>query len=396
MATRLKSVYDEVVRFLKHAKEKHHREDYKKYKRLNAAMDEARQNQDPVAFHHHRVELLRLRARVLGLIAKERSSKRAQAAAAAAASSAGNKDAGALSTEIEAMRREYERLRVAQYNAAQRGDTTKAREYKSRADPIRAKVAELRVRLNSVTSINDGQPQPAAAGSSLLNSSEDNGIAANGSEPAFTPKLWGTAKGKGNNNCYSYAMNNFSANRPRKAVPGDRSGYDHDLDYKSCRQIKERLLQDNPDSIYPEKPENLCRPGFSKIMMFVGEREIKAAYGDFHFYKHHKDIEYEVQPGDDADKVAAFLQTTRDTVVAANGGKPALAPGSTLVFKDFRTINGESLWSHKLGWATGALLTDACGKVITDPRLSCRKFSTIDYKKYCGTYCIRNDIAKSS
>lgn len=233
-------------------------------------------------------------------------------------------------------------------------------------------------------------------------------IMVNGAEPTFTEAGWSSTKGVKNNNCYSYAMNNFSTNRPYKAVPGDRSGFNHNLTYDRCPELVQRLLADNPDMIYKEVPNNTCAPNFSKIMMFVGSRE--GNFGDFHFYKHHNDIEYLVKKGDTIDSVAKFLQVDRQKVIDAvkltsNTNKNiakssyttnSLSPGQKLFFKNFRTRDNKSAWSHKLGWATGAILNDSCGKLITDPRNSCRKFSTIDYTKYCGTFCIRNGIAKSS
>jgi hypothetical protein len=379
--SRTQSVYDDVSSYLKKHIE---------YNKLVALMHHAKEHNLVDAYHKYKVMVAKFRELALQKFKKARS--------------ASNKDnsnkASVISTSLieqqknalNLLKNKYNNLKIEANQQLLTGNKLFAQNLQERSSNLKAKITELQNEISKNVSKSSG---PEAAIAAHLNSSEDNKIALNGSEPIYTTKLWNTSKGKGNNNCYSYAMNNFSADRPRKAVPGDRSGYNHDLDYKTCRKIKERLLQDNPDSIYPEKPENKCRPGFSKIMMVVGERDSMNSYGDFHFYKHHKDIEYEVKPDDTIEKIAAFLQTTPDVVIEAAGGSP-LKPGRIIIFKDFRTISGDTLWSHKLGWATGALLTDGCGKIITDPRQSCRKFSTIDYTKYCGTYCIRNDIAKSS
>lgn len=348
------------------------------YSRVKAAMNKARDDDDPDEYHRNREELQKLRERVIRLINENDKKNNSK-------NNTVNKNQSRNNTnKINALKEEYVIAKKAQEEARLSGNVFQYGNLRARVNLIKEQI--IKEKANS----------QASNQTAMINSAEENRIALSGSEPIYTPKLWNTKKGKGNNNCYSYAMNNFSADRPVKAVPGDRSGYNHDLDYKSCKNIHMRLLSDNPDSIYPEKPENSCIAGFSKIMMFVGERETNAAYGDFHFYKHHKDIEYEVQDQDTIESIAKFLETDVESVIKANNNKTTLQTGSLLMFKNYSTKDGSSLWSHKLGWATGALLTDACGKVIKDPRLSCRKFSTIDYKKYCGAYCIRNAIAKSS
>ena len=371
MSSKASSIYDRVKQLLTGKFRS-------QYSKVKAAMKKAHERNDPDMYHKHKTELQMLRERVIRMI---NESERKQAP------SGNSNTANKINNRINALKEEYIVIKKAQEEARLSGNILEYGNLRAKVNMIKDQIVKEKQTNNTA---NNNQQQ------NLMNSSEENRIALSGSEPVYTPRLWNTRKGKGNNNCYSYAMNNFSADRPVKAVPGDRSGYNHDLDYKTCKNIQQRLLNDNPDSIYPEKPGNACIQGFSKIMMFVGERDTNAAYGDFHFYKHHKDIDYEVQPIDTIESISRFFQTTMETVMKANGNRADLKPGKVLKLKNFTTKEGHTLWSHKLGWATGALLTDACGKVITDPRQSCRKFSTIDYTKYCGTYCIRNAIAKSS
>ncbi len=51
-------------------------------------------------------------------------------------------------------------------------------------------------------------------------------------------------------------------------------------------------------------------------------------------------------------------------------------------------------WSHKMGWATGPLLTDSCGKAIKDPRKACKNYS-FNYKNYCSSMCVRKNAVKA-
>ena len=56
-----------------------------------------------------------------------------------------------------------------------------------------------------------------------------------GSERKFTNRRWGTATGKGNNNCYAYAVGDYEAYRWQKSIPGDRSGLSNKPnDYTTC------------------------------------------------------------------------------------------------------------------------------------------------------------------
>ena len=57
--------------------------------------------------------------------------------------------------------------------------------------------------------------------------------------------------------------------------------------------------------------------------------------------------------------------------------------GKRIVFK-------ANVFSHKRGWATGPLLTDAVGKSITDPRKASRSYPGLSYDRYCSSFCVKN------
>lgn len=203
-----------------------------------------------------------------------------------------------------------------------------------------------------------------------------------GSEPVYeSPSKWDTNAGVGNNNCYNYAMNDFRKARNQKTVPGDKSGYKHDIDYASCRPVEKRFLDDHRDRIYRERPEAPCKEGFYKVMMVVSSLK-DGGYGDFHFYRQNKDVIYKVEPGDTISSVAEKFQVAIPRIVRANKGSPVLKPGTKLF------IENANVFSHKLGWGTGGLVTDSCGKVIKDPRKACRNHA-LPYDQYCGSYCVK-------
>jgi hypothetical protein len=168
-----------------------------------------------------------------------------------------------------------------------------------------------------------------------------------------------------------------------------------DAKYDRCEDVVPGILADNPESIYREAAWNPCKPGFFKIQSFVGapERNSGDDYGDFHFYRQNKDVEYVSEPGDTPASIASFFGIPVSQVLHAAGrfaGSESvqLPSGSKLLLKD------ANIWSHKAGWATGALLKDSCGKAIHDPRKACRKHA-VDYTKYCGSFCVRKG-SKSS
>ena len=116
-------------------------------------------------------------------------------------------------------------------------------------------------------------------------------------------------------------------------------------------------------------------------MMFVcpGRPTNYIRQGDFHFYVQHSVVEYRVKPGDTQESVAKFFKVPLSRVKRA--GKFAL--NKRLAFK-------ANVFSHKRGWATGPLLTDASGKSITDPRKADRNYPGLHYEKYCSSFCVKD------
>ena len=219
-----------------------------------------------------------------------------------------------------------------------------------------------------------------------------NGLPLSGSETLFTENKWSTTKGVRHNNCYSYAANNYSNTRVQKAVPGGmiakREGRSPNYDAPlSCANLVPKVVGDNPEGVYRVADVDApCKRGFYKIMMFVDPG--RDYDGDFHFYKQHKDVEYRVQEGDTLQIIARMFYVTVEYLLKHNpkvSSNADLRPGTTKVF-----VPDVNAWSHKMGHATGALITDSCGKIIKDPRKACRAYSH-NYKNFCGGFCVRRN-----
>lgn len=208
-----------------------------------------------------------------------------------------------------------------------------------------------------------------------------------GYEPLFMEHPWGTPTGIRTANCYSYALDSWDPTRTQKAVPGDSAGIKEPLNYLNCKDLKKRVLADNPKHVYTVKPTKPCKKGFFKTMMFIDSKNPEDS--DFHWFRQAKDVLYTVKQGDTLSSIAKFFKTTQTYIKKHNPAmKLPLNPNDLLFIPDI------NVWSHKLGHATGALLTDSCGKAIKDPRKSCRTFSHT-YDKFCGSYCVRRNKART-
>ena len=116
-------------------------------------------------------------------------------------------------------------------------------------------------------------------------------------------------------------------------------------------------------------------------MMFVspGRPTNYIRMGDFHFYKQHGVVEYKVKDGDTVASLSKFFKVPESRIRSA--GK--VEKGKRIVFK-------ANVFSHKRGWATGPLLSDASGKVIKDPRYAARNYPGLNYTTYCSSFCVRD------
>jgi len=149
-------------------------------------------------------------------------------------------------------------------------------------------------------------------------------------------------------------------------IPGDRSGLSNgNHSYTHCTGLPKRVVSDNPTRVYKTGANEKCKKGYYKVMMFVspGRPSNYIRQGDFHFYKQHGVVEYKIKPGDTVASTAKFFKVPESKA---------------------------NVFSHKRGWATGPLLTDAKGKTIRDPRKASRDYPGLNYERYCSSFCVKN------
>ena len=193
-----------------------------------------------------------------------------------------------------------------------------------------------------------------------------------GSEHVYNDFVYGSEEGIQSNNCYAYAIDHYTRTPGHKLQPGELAGDLTDMNIGSCTELRRRVKRDNP-SIYPVKAEGSCRPGFFKVMAFLDKND------DYHWYKHHQDLLVKIKAGDTVKLIAKQFGVPCRNVIFPRQGVIAL-------------VKNARLWSHKRGLATGPLLEDACGRLITDPRRACRNYGEFDYKTMCGTFCTKNPM----
>jgi LysM domain len=244
--------------------------------------------------------------------------------------------------------------------------------------------------------MHSGRPKRTVRNSGLLKSCKmvkeakgKNKLPTSGSEPVLDMKKWSSRKGIGNGNCYSFALDNYSSNRPIKATPGDRTSTPG-LDAITCPILRKKLLADNPSKVTPVAAKTRCNKGSYKIYMAADKNG-----NDFHFYRQVGDIKYQVQPGDTLQSIAKFFSISVAHVKACNPKlKNPLKPKSVIYL---RKINQ---FIHKRGFSS-VFLTNAKGKRIDNPaKPSTGDYSKteafgLNYSKSCGFYCVKPG-AKSS
>lgn len=196
-----------------------------------------------------------------------------------------------------------------------------------------------------------------------------------GSEDVFSDAVYGSARGKGNNNCYAWAMDEYRNSGDDKLQPGNMSAAPRTMSLRSCADMRARALADarRRGGGYAVDPDTACKRGYYKIMGFLDPGT------DHHWYKQHRHALVSLD-GAAASTVAKALGVSPKQVYA-----PA-SPASAVLVRD------ANLWSHKQGFATGPLLRDACGKAIKDPRAACRSYGRgeLNYTQFCGAVCIKS------
>lgn len=198
-----------------------------------------------------------------------------------------------------------------------------------------------------------------------------------GSEPLFSELEYGVPRGKNNNNCYAYAIGSYRVGGNYKLQPGNLSEQSSNLNASSCKFLNGRAMADNRRrGIYRLRDGGQrCRRGFYKIMSFIDKDR------DYHWYVQNGSLLYRVLPGETRASISKKFGVPVRNVVS---------PTRTLTPGDMVYVRDAGVWSHKMGLATGPLLVDASQRVITDPRRANRNYGDLNYRRACGSYCIRD------
>ena len=124
-----------------------------------------------------------------------------------------------------------------------------------------------------------------------------------GFESIFNVRPW--TKAVNSDNCYDYAIGDFESTRRVKSTPGNTARINSStLNVSNCKDLKRRILADNPKSVYACKnPNAVCKRGYYKFMNFVTPDG-----SDFHFYKQVRGVKYKVKAGDTPAKLAKFFR----------------------------------------------------------------------------------------
>jgi hypothetical protein len=140
-------------------------------------------------------------------------------------------------------------------------------------------------------------------------------------------------------------------------------------------------------------------------MMFVAPHNIfNNRTGDFHFYKQHGYVDYNIKEGDTRQSIAKLFKVPLVNVPLLSTAKRNLTNAKISINDGTKRKNNvnrgvikvkANVWSHKQGWGAGPLLVDAKGKIILDPRKADRKYA-YDYSKFCSSFCVKNRGIKVS
>jgi hypothetical protein len=203
-----------------------------------------------------------------------------------------------------------------------------------------------------------------------------NALPMSGSETTFDNHAFGTPMGKGNNNCYAWAIDDYRTQGGVKLQPGNMARANRGLDLHSCKDLQRRALADLGGRAYEAIPEQPCRRGHYKIMGFLDPGN------DYHWYRQHRDSLL---------RASTKLRNTAQLARALGVGVDQVHAATKTPRKgDLMLVEDTGVWSHKRGFATAPILKDACGKIIKDPRTACRDYGDLNYTEFCGALCVRS------
>lgn len=214
-----------------------------------------------------------------------------------------------------------------------------------------------------------------------------------GSEDVYSNAVYGSTRGKGNNNCYAWAIDEYRNSGNDKLQPGNMSASPRTMSLRSCADMRSRALADlrgrgggGSRGAYVVDPDTACKRGYYKIMGFLDPGK------DHHWYKQHRHALVNLRDGRETATSAAAATVAKALGVSPKQVYAPSSPASSVLVRD------ANLWSHKQGFATGPLLRDACGKAIKDPRAACRSYGKgqLNYTQFCGAMCVKSRRSKQT
>lgn len=209
--------------------------------------------------------------------------------------------------------------------------------------------------------------------------SESPGLPVSGSEDVYSNATYGLRRGKGNNNCYAWAIDDYKNSGGQKLQPGNLSGAAGDMNLSSCAALAARAAADLKGRSYRVSPEVACRRGYYKVMAFLAKGT------DYHWYKQHQHALVRWPTDGRWKSVADMAKALGVPPANVYAPRDPPRPGDAVI------VRNAGLWSHKQGFATGPVLRDACDRAITDPRKACRSYGHgLDYKDFCGAMCVKH------
>ena len=193
--------------------------------------------------------------------------------------------------------------------------------------------------------------------------------------PDLDLNFWATPAGEYEGNCYSFAFDDPGPVGAPKAQPGDRARLAPVLGSSGlkCPVLASRVVRDNPSSVYLTDPSLPCGKGYYKVAL------IAAPGQDFHFLKETRNVVYVSKVKDTR---AAIAQTYGVPIEKVRCNE-RVVPGDKVLIRDIKA------WSHKRGFGGTALLTDAAGHPILDPRKANFDYQGLDYTKFCSMFCVK-------
>ncbi|KAG2449129.1 hypothetical protein HYH02_005877 [Chlamydomonas schloesseri] len=237
-----------------------------------------------------------------------------------------------------------------------------------------------------------------------------------GAEPLYDDRdsRWFDVKEGALHGSYSWALQDYKAEREEAPVPGDvwRAEMPSEEEMPpvlTCKDLVKQVLVDQhgrEDVVTPAFAEQACPAGSYKVMAFaapVPEDDPAVNYCDHHFYVQHKDVNITLQKGDRLQDVANFFKLPVEELYDANPGLAQLLPAADRPAPRERSllVRGANVWSHKPSEWLPPRLHDGAGRAIHNPMRAVAAYSDDEGglnelpAVYCCSFCVVSGQART-